>query len=57
MTEPRPLKDGFTAAARRWTAFAGLVALYLLPAALCVLILLMVAARQEGANAFRYVGF
>lgn len=57
MSEPGTLKDGFTAAVRRFTAFAGLVALYLLPAALCVLILLMVAARQEGANAFRYVGF
>lgn len=42
---------------RRVAAFAGLVALYLAPAILGVLVLLLVAGRQAGANAFRYVGF
>jgi hypothetical protein len=43
--------------ARHIAAFTGLVALYLAPAALGVLILLLAVSRQAGASAFRYVGF
>lgn len=42
---------------RRVAAFTGLVALYLAPTLLGLLLLLLVASRQAGANAFRYVGF
>ena len=42
---------------RHIAGLAGLVALYLAPAALGILMLLLAADRQAGAGAFRYVGF
>lgn len=57
MTQPAPPEQAPRSPAGRAAAFAGLVALYLAPALLGVLILLLVADRQAGANAFRYVGF
>ena len=54
---PPDKSDDADSAARSLIRFLGLTALYLVPVALCVIILLWVAGRQEGANAFRYVGF
>lgn len=57
MTQPAPPEQTPRSPVGHIAAFAGLVALYLAPAVLGVLILLLVASRQAGANAFRYVGF
>lgn len=41
----------------RLARFLGLVGLYMIPFVFCVVTLLWIAGRQEGASAFRYVGF
>jgi hypothetical protein len=57
MTQPVLPEPMRRSPARYIAAFTGLVALYLAPAALGVLILLLAVSRQAGASAFRYVGF
>jgi hypothetical protein len=57
MTEPDTPDNTPPSPARRAAGFIGLVALYLVPSILGILVLLLVAGRQSGANAFRYVGF
>lgn len=57
MTQPASPDHPSRSLVRHVVGFAGLVALYMAPAVLGVLILVLVTGRQAGANAFRYVGF